>query len=312
MEPEGSTVIKPDKTTTYTLTGYNSIGIITGTTQVIVETEAGTGKPDIIITDVYKVVTADGVKIGYTIENRGDITAPGSNSRLYTNGTYRDIDKIESIAPGQKIDSFFYSYYYNPTENIIEIYADADNNIAENNEKNNTIAYDFPVLDRYDFIDDGSIAKWNNGYEPITFGESGITGKGLAMYSENRNLEDASGPGRYLQTQPQATYGGLITGDYFIGHPVKSGDYFYALAGLLEGAVAGDVVFQVYIREKGQTEWIALGDGMEDIYDYRIKSIIIPIPSQYYDKQVDFRLKVQNASEPLQNWAVWVQAKIIR
>jgi len=312
VEPVGNIEISPDADTSYTITAYNSVGFIIGTTEVIVKKDSGFGKPDLVITDIYKIVVNNSVKIGYTIENRGELASTISNSNLYSNGVYRDIDRIDSIPPGMKLERIFSKYIYSPVDNIIEVIADSDNNISENNESNNALLYKFPVFEVYNFILNAPGAKWSNGYNPVIFGNENEDINGVADYRTNKKLEDATGPDKYLLTQPRFTYGGFINGDYEIDYVVKPGDYFYGIVGLLEGAAAGNVEFQLFIRQKGQSEWEQAGDTVYDIYDYKLQTMVIPIPVKYTGKNIDFRLKVTNVSEPLQNLAVWIQAKLIR
>jgi hypothetical protein len=308
----GNTRVSPKVTTMYTLTAYNSVGMVVGTTQLLVEPEAGAGKPDIVVSDIYKVATSTGVKVGYTIENRGTQTGPASVSRLYANGVFKDIDAVVPLPSGSKVERQFKGWNYNPAANVIEISGDADNNVVESDKSNNVMQVSLPVVEAYDFVASAPLAHWGNDYQVIKFGGSSEDREGFAIYRTDKRLEDATGPAKYLQTSPRATYGGYITGDYEIGHEVKPGDHFYGIVGLLEGATAGNVDFQVYVRAEGENDWHLLGNGLTAYYDYIIKAMVLPLPPDYFGKHVDFRLRVNNVNEPLQNWAVWVEAKIIR
>ena len=84
------------------------------------------------------------------------------------------------------------------------------------------------------------------------------------------------------------------------------------MVGLLDGAESGNVSFQVYIRAVGESDWHEMGPGITALYDYRIDSMAVPVPPEYFGKKVDFRLSVLNVREPYQSWAVWQEAKIIR
>jgi hypothetical protein len=114
-----------------------------------------------------------------------------------------------------------------------------------------------------------------------------------------------------LETHPRQTSGGWIMGDYNLDYEVKPGDYFYSIVGLLEDSHAGGVSFWLYIRLHGESEWEILA-SVDDWYDNRLKSIVAQIPPQYFNKKVDFSLRVSANDDPLQDKAVWVEAKIIR
>ena len=101
-------------------------------------------------------------------------------------------------------------------------------------------------------------------------------------------------------------------GDYEIGHEVKPGDYFYSQVGLLYGAFGGNVEFRLYLRVQGETEWQFVPPGVQDTYDYVLKSMVILLPAEYSGKKVDLSLRVTGIETTFQAWAVWVEAKLIR
>lgn len=311
-EPSGSAKISPTVTTKYTLTAYNSVGIIIGTTQIVVGQVSGPGRADLVVTDIYKVVSPDGVRIGYSIENRGAQSSPETESKLYANGTYKDVISVPEIPPGRKVESRFNKWKYDPSTNIIEVVNDAENNVVENDKTNNSARIVFPVSVEYNFFENAPAAEWSNGFQKIVFGGSPDNIDGAALFRTDKRLENATGPAKYLETRPRSTYSGFITGDYHASLEVKPGSYFNGITGLLEGADAANVSFEVYAKAKGDTDWTLLGEPVNAIYDYKLRSINLPVPASFYGKTTDFRLKVYNFGEPLQNWAVWVQARIIR
>ena len=115
-----------------------------------------------------------------------------------------------------------------------------------------------------------------------------------------------------VETHPRQLVSGWIMGDYNIDYKVKPGDYFYAVVGLLEDSHAGDVSFWVYIRLHGEDEWDVLVSGVDDWYDYKLKSIAAPIPPSYFGRKADFSLRVSTNDDPFQDKAVWVESRIIR
>jgi hypothetical protein len=311
-QPSGSISISPGSTTKYTLTAYGPVGIVIGTTEIVVGQASGPGRADLVLTDIYKIATPDGVRIGYSLENRGNQSSPSTESKLFANGAYKDVVAVPVMPPGGKLEGRFNKWRYDPFSNIIEVFVDAGNNVLESDKTNNTIKFVFPVSVEYDFVVNANLAQWNNGYQPVVFGGSPDNIEGAALYRTNKRLENAIGPAKYLETRPRSTYSGFITGDYVTLSALKPGVWFNAIAGLLEGADAGTVMFEVYVRAEGDTEWQSLGEGVSDIYDYRLRTVSFPIPESFSGKKTDFRLKVSNTGEPLQNWAVWVQARLIR
>jgi len=318
VDPVGSVLVSPDATISYTLTAYNAVGIVFNTTQLLVTTEPAGGRPDLVITDVRKVVTEDGVKVAYTVMNQGANTAPASTTKLYANDIYKAQDYMGALAPGASETRQITAWLYNPATSIVRVTVDANNNVVEDNEGNNTRQLAFPVKVVYDFIEKADDAKWRTGYplNDIPFGKNRDEGaeewEGFALYRLDRKLEDASGPGTYIETHPRQLFGGWIMGDYNVDYEVKPGDYFYAVVGLLEGSDAGAVSFWVYVRLHGETDWDVLVSGVDDWYDYKLRSIVAQIPPLYFGRKVDFSLRVSTNGEPLQDNAVWIESKIIR
>jgi len=318
VDPIGSASVSPEATITYTLAAYNSVGIVLHNTQLLVTTEPAGGRPDLIISDVLKVVTADGVKIAYTVTNQGANAAPASITKLYANGIYQAQDNMGSLDAGASEIRQIEGWLYDPATSIVKVMVDADNNVVEDNESNNSKRITFPVKVVYDFIVRAGDAEWKTGYplRDISFGENQEQNteewEGFALYRLNRRLEDASGPGMYLETHPRQLFGAWIMGDYNIGYEVKPGDYFYAVVGLLEDSHAGDVSFWVYIRLHGEDEWDVLVSGVDDWYDYKLKNIVAQIPPSYFGQKVDFSLRVSTNGDPLQDKAVWIESRIIR
>jgi hypothetical protein len=186
--------------------------------------------------------------------------------------------------------------------------------VAEDDEDNNELQIAFPVVTGYDFVINAPGAQWGSGYpyEPLEFGGNVSDENGFVLYRTDKELEDGTGPDTYLETHPRWTAGGWIIGDYNTNLSVEPGDHFYCVVGLLHGAATGSVRFWVYIREHGKPEWEILMPGVPDVYDYKLETVSVPVPSEYYGKNVDFSLRVDSVANPLQDWAVWVNARIIR
>lgn len=314
VEPAGTVKIQPDNTTSYVISAGNDVGLVLSTTQVLVTTAQVSGQPDLFMSAMDRVVTTDGVKINYTIMNRGTADAPECTVRLYANGLPQADDRPGVIAAGDVVTRVVDGWMYNPATRVVDIVADADHNVVEDDEDNNEIQIAFPVHISYDFMDNAPGAQWGSGYpyEPLEFGGSVSDENGFALFRTDKKLEDGTGPGTYLETHPRWTAGGWIIGDYTADLLVEPGDHFYCTVGLLHGAAAGSVRFWVYIRENGKLEWEMLVPGIPDGYDYKLETVSMAISPEYFGKNVDFSLRVDTVANPLQDWAVWVKARIVR
>jgi hypothetical protein len=313
VEPAGTAMIQPERTTSYVIAAGNAVGLVLSTAQVLVTTERTGGRPDLFIRSMEKVVTADGVKIACTIMNQGAGDAPASTVRLYADGLPQADERLGDIAAGEAVTRLINGWLYNPATRVVSIVADADHNVVEDDENNNELQIAFPVDIVYDFVDNAPGARWGSGYpyEPLEFGGSVSDENGFALFRRDKKMEDGSGPDKYLETHPRWTNGGWIIADYDVGLTVEPGDHFYGIVGLLQGASTGSVRFWVYIREHGEPGWKVLVPGVPDGYDYKLETISVAIPPEYYGKNIDFSLRVDALAGPLQDWAVWVKARIV-
>jgi hypothetical protein len=306
-----SASVSPTATTTYTLTAINATGTVTAMVQVVVTTEPSVEKPDLVITGINKTETTSGYKISYTIKNQGTADAGTSASRLLANGVYEGSDTVPSIAAGASVDRQF-TWIYNPTTPRIKVYTDVAHTVDESNEDNNNLEVTFEVEEVYDFIDNAGSAIWVGSppYTSLTFDDFNNP-NGFACYRTNIKMEDGITYSKVLETHPKWVDDGLIYGVYMypVGYEVKVGEHFFAQVGLLQGAGAGKVKFYVIIRlEGGEETTIA---EVKDSYDGTIKTIDVPLQA-YVGKRVLFRLEVRANGSSAQDWAAWVEAKIIR
>ena len=133
------------------------------------------------------------------------------------------------------------------------------------------------------------------------------------LWRNNALLEDGHTYPRVLETHPQWVTGGIMQGAYasmYGTYTVQASDHFYSQVGFLNGAGAGNVRFRVMIRTGTGNIWIA---DAPKAYSGALQTIDIPL-SAYAGKTVDFILEVDaNKTEnATQDWAVWVNASIIR
>jgi hypothetical protein len=285
---------------------------VNATVEVVVPPPPPAADPDLVITDIYKIETSQGFIIGYTIENQGDCDAEGTTSALYANGDLEATASVPALSSGESIDRSFDDWIFNPVTPEIEVVADIDDNAAEADEDNNE--EQASLLDViFDFVDEAENVDWKGGppQESVGFGTDGS--EGFARYVTDQELEDGSGPMKVLETHPKWVDDGWISGTYLqlysSEYTVEAGEHFFARVGFLEGAGAGNVDFRIMIRpEGGPNTWIAIEN--KD-YGTPLKTIDVPL-DDFVGKRADFILRVTANGSSAQDWAVWVEAKIIR
>jgi hypothetical protein len=280
--------------------------------EVVAPAPPPVAEPDLVITDIYKIETLQGFIIGYTIENQGDGDAEGTTSALYANTDHEATDSVPALESGESIDSSFDDWIFNPVTPEIEVVADIDDDVAEANEDNNE--EQASLLDViFDFVDEAENVDWKGGppQESVGFGTDGP--EGFARYVTDQELEDGSVPERVLVTYPKWVDDGWISGTYLqlysSEYTVEAGEHFFARVGFLEGASAGNVDFRIMIRPEGGTNtWISIEN--KD-YGTPLKTIDVPL-DDFVGKRADFILRVSANGSSAQDWAIWVEAKIIR
>jgi len=311
----GSKQISPSRPMQYTLTATNKAG----TTSAIVYV-AGMAKPDLVITDISQRETTDGYLIRYSIMNRGGANAGPSTTELYVNGECKDKDSVDAVGAGASVTKQFTGWVQSSaTAQAIEVVADAGNTVDETNEGNNKKQMTASPVVVYDFVKRATMAIWKSGPPPLNllFGGVATCDTGCVRYRSDKKLEDGTGPQRVLQTRPKWTDNGWIQGNYYETNSgafgkwyvVQPGERFFARVGFLEGAYRGDVTFRVMIRpEGGGNTWIA---EVNKSYGSPIKTIDVPL-GPWVGKKADFVLEVRSNDSSEQDWACWIEAKIIR
>ena len=167
----------------------------------------------------------------------------------------------------------------------------------------------------YDFVAEASndLTVWEDGAGALTFGAY-VFDRGYPHYSADMPLEDDHTYDKVLGTWPQPVDNGSIHGVYtglsYLGYEVEAGDYFYARVGFPKNAMGiGNVRFRVMIRpEGGPCTWIA---DVTDAWDGVLRTIDVDL-SPYANKKADFILNVHTNGSPIDDLAVWVEAKITK
>jgi len=302
----GTRTVSPGTTTVYTLTATNEAGSTTATAQVMVSAAA---KPDLVITSVKKYETVEGYIVSYTVRNQGTAPAGATTTKLYANGEYKDQDSVGSLAPGASAEGLFTGWPYTPATPNIKVVADTGDVVHESNEDNNEKQIAFAVEVVYDFVAHAPDAIWNNhpDYTVLAFG--GHTGdyRGFACYRTNIRMEDGARYDTVLQTHPQWVDDGGIGGDYAPEHEIRPGEHFYARVGFLEtpSPRAGDVEFRVNLSGADPL-------SLHDTYDGEIRTIDYRFEPEHFGQTFNFGLWVLANGTSQQDWAAWVEAKIIR
>jgi len=138
--PNGSLKLSPGATTTYVLIASNEAGSTTASAVVKV-IPVDTGKPDLIITDIFCEVCI----LHYKIKNQGNAVARPSRSQLMVNyPSSKVIDWVDYLDAGEEINTTFPSLVMGGDQHcwcagIFKICADIDNEVEESNEDNNCL-----------------------------------------------------------------------------------------------------------------------------------------------------------------------------
>jgi hypothetical protein len=315
VSSSGTILVTMSSSTNFILTATNSYGPVYLALPVMVTgVPPPVGAPDLVITSIDRVETPEGYKINYTIKNQGTATAGASTTKLYASTVYKASDPVGLLVAGASETKQFTGWVFNPTTPIIKIVADADGAVVEADETNNEKQLNYAVQILYNFVDNagGASVIWKSG-SPLTdlsFGGSGSNGS--ASYVTSAVMEDGSSYGKVLATHPKWVNDGYIYGYYPIAHLVKPGEHFVAKVGLIKGASAGNVIFEASYREAGIYGPVTLLKSLIDSYDGNLKTIDVPLPPESFGKQVNFYLQVKTNGPSNQDWAAWVEARIIR
>jgi len=311
----GTAPVSPVTSTNYTLTATNAAGLYYITIPVLVTgAPPPAGEPDLVITDIQRVETPSGYRINYTIKNQGTADAGASTTKLYANTVYKASDSVGSLAAGASEIKQFTGWVFNPTTPQIKVVADANGTVSEGNETNNEKQVNYAIQILYNFVDHAGDASvnWRTGPPggDISFGGAINDANGFACYRTSIKMENGTTYTKVLETHPKWVNDGWIFGYYYILHEVKPGEHFFAKVGLIQGASAGNVYFDVIIRPEGGG-WVML-ESVTDAYDSSIKTLDITIPASYFGKKCDFGLRVKANGSSSQDWATWVEARLIR
>jgi hypothetical protein len=214
-------------------------------------------------------------------------------------------------------DNFRYSSAYGSI--VTKAHADTQNVVVESDETNNILENTITIANPrvvYDFVEKAPLASWQSG-DPVTnLTWNGSTGdiQGFTRWATGKLENGSAIQGQCLQTHPKWVADGWINGAYLdlynnVRYVVQTGDRFYATVGLLEGAAAGDVTFEVILR--ASTSGNVTIVQVRDTYGDGLKTISLDL-SPYAGQGADMVLRVNAGENADQDWACWLRAVIYR
>jgi len=318
VSPSGAEQVLPTRSTTYTLTATNEGGSATSAVTVTV-TPAVTGKPDLVITDVWLATTT----FYYKIKNQGDADAKASRSYLYINGLEVANNYVESLAAGQERTQSFSNYNYTPAKlstitteteiraDIAKVCADADNAVGESNEGNNCRSKTWGATFTYDFVNKAHLASWRSGAGELKWPTPADSKKGAAFIRTNTLY---TYPEQVSQGWIQGRFADFYTDEFY--HPcsrpieIPPDAKFTARVGFKDGATATDGVRVAlgYVDEVGS---VVLFSKMDVYYDGELHPYEVDL-SSLAGKKTEFILRVEARESWEQDWLMWVEPKIVQ
>lgn len=264
------------------------------------------------------------LKVTVRVRNRGVVNSGGFVVRWWGGKDFTSVScewNVTGVTAGATAalgcDNFRYS---SPYGNIVtKVQVDVENTVTESDETNNVFESTISVASPqvvYDFVEKAPLASWQSGDPAAGLTWNGATGdtQGFARWATG-NLETGSAmQGQCLQTHPKWVADGWITGEfadlYTAGrYVVQTGDRFYAVVGLLQGAGAGNVTFKAFLRASSSGT-VTLAQ-VTDSYGDGMKTISVDL-SPYAGQGADVVLRVEAGENADQDWACWTRAVIYR
>lgn len=156
----------------------------------------------------------------------------------------------------------------------------------------------------YDFVEKAPTAYWwSTPGEQLPFPGSLSDNRGFACYRTNIKLSDGATYSKVLETHPRWVDNGWISGKYS-GVYIPSGAKLRVKVGIISGGAAGKVRF--YAAKSGAVAvWnpvVAYGDG--------VKEAEVDLGA-YAGQAIDFVIGVDAEGSAAQDWAAWVEARIV-
>jgi|GEM_PF-2483781 len=166
----------------------------------------------------------------------------------------------------------------------------------------------------FDFVAQADGAGWESAAGSLPFPGKDADERGFALWRTGYSLEDGSRAELVLETHPQWADYGTIQGIYKATREIvlQRGDLFVARVGFLQGAEEGDVTFRLLFSNACDfREFYEEVGPLRDRYDKILRGWEVPL-NRFAGQNGCFALRVEAGETPIQDWAVWVEAKIIR
>jgi hypothetical protein len=308
----GSRTVSVLATTNYTLTASNAYGTVSLVVPLLVIPVPDDASPDLIITSVARTAASGGYITTYTVKNQGPVNCPSSVAKLYANGAYRASDTVPTLPAGSAVTRQFSAWTFDPRTPVIKVVADAEDAVDESNEENNEKSVSIAVESVVNLVDSAHLAQWQTGSPTttISFGGSLSDPDGFATYRTSVKLEDGGTYSRVLQTHPKWVASGWISGQY-PSLTLPSGAWFVGDVGFLNGATGSDgATFRLWFLQASDDVPTLLGQ-VNASYDGDLDSFSIDL-APLAGVSGKFIFQVLAGSTSAQDWAVWVDAKVIK
>ncbi len=303
----GSTTVSPAATTTYTLTASNTAGSVTAITQVVVtipSPPADTTPPSV---PVLASPSAGAVLPQKTVPwsfNWSVSSDPESGVKQYHIQVYRAgqvpfIDEYTPATSYSRTVEVAYGYLSNWRWRVR-----AQNNVGLWSAWSAERSFTVEPRVAYDFIEKAPTAYWwSMPGEQLPFPGSLNDDRGFACYRTNIKLSDGVTYSKVLETHPRWVDNGWISGKYS-GVYIPAGAKLKVKMGIISGGTAGKVKFRANkLGEVAALDLvIAYGDG--------VKEAEIDLGT-YAGQTVDFVIGVSTEGSSAQDWAAWVEARIV-
>ena len=161
----------------------------------------------------------------------------------------------------------------------------------------------------YNFVSKYCDAEWRSGAGELACPGSDLDEEGFVLRLNSPKLENGSTENEAaLETHPQWVNNGVISGT-FPEFDVKAGDRFRAVIGCLYNGAECNVRFQLNYRADGGA--LANLGQWDQTYDGSIQSLNVDL-SSLAGKSVEFTLAVLSNGSSGQDWAFWLQPRIVR
>jgi len=306
VDPIGNASVWPAATTLYTLTASNATGWVSQTISVVASGGeiADTTPPSIpmLLSPVVAAVLPQ--KTAPWSFDWADSSDPESGIKQYQIQAFRPaappfIDAYSTNSNYSKVVEVAYPYISNWRWKVR-----AQNNAGLWSDWSAERTFNVEPRVAYDFVEKAPTAYWwSKVGEELTFPGDLNDAKGFACYRNNIQLNDGHTYAKVLETHPRWENNGWISGKYS-SVSVPSGAKLKVKFGFIKNATAGNVSFRI-----GKMSAAAVFNQVSAYAD-GVKEMEINLDA-YAGQTIDFNLGVNAEGSSGQDWAAWVEAKIV-